>query len=173
MKGRSRNHSRAAGLLQVNDAVGTLAGARYYDPDVVVAVILGTGSNACYEEREDTSFRLVGPPPASGHMVINIEWGNFNSPLLPVTTYDSQVDKNSPNPGEQVHPTVPSIVLLLPQKEGKEHGVSTTGHACVCALGVVHAQLQASSVGPSVLQRRRAHHALLQGWWPPLKCLPL
>lgn len=85
----------------VNDAVGTLAGARYYDQDVALAVILGTGTNACYEETEDTSFRLVGPPPESGHMVINTEWGNFNSSLLPITEYDRQLDKKSPNWGNQ------------------------------------------------------------------------
>lgn len=37
----------------MNDTVGTLAGARYWDDDVMVAVILGTGTNACYVERMD------------------------------------------------------------------------------------------------------------------------
>ena len=42
----------------MNDSVGTLAGARFVEPDVVMAVILGTGSNACYEEKNDVSCRL-------------------------------------------------------------------------------------------------------------------
>ena len=37
----------------VNDTMGTLAGGRYWDEDVMVAVILGTGTNACYVERTD------------------------------------------------------------------------------------------------------------------------
>lgn len=46
--------------FQVNDAVGTLAGARYWDDDVMVAVILGTGTNACYVERTDAITKLDG-----------------------------------------------------------------------------------------------------------------
>ncbi|CAI7790345.1 unnamed protein product, partial [Closterium sp. NIES-54] len=53
----------------VNDAVGTLAGARFIESDVMLGVILGTGSNACYEEIQDMSVRQTGPPPASGRMV--------------------------------------------------------------------------------------------------------
>lgn len=37
-------------FAQVNDTVGTLAGGRYVDNDVVAAVILGTGTNAAYVE---------------------------------------------------------------------------------------------------------------------------
>ncbi|KAG6415803.1 hypothetical protein SASPL_123221 [Salvia splendens] len=35
----------------INDTIGTLAGGRHSDPDVTIAVILGTGSNAAYVER--------------------------------------------------------------------------------------------------------------------------
>ncbi|MQL91790.1 hypothetical protein Taro_024405, partial [Colocasia esculenta] len=34
----------------VNDTVATLVGARYWDDDVMVVVILGIGTNACYTE---------------------------------------------------------------------------------------------------------------------------
>ncbi|KAL9668168.1 hypothetical protein QQ045_002543 [Rhodiola kirilowii] len=34
----------------VNDTIGTLAGGRYHDQDVIAAVILGTGTNAAYVE---------------------------------------------------------------------------------------------------------------------------
>ncbi|PHU20942.1 Hexokinase-2, chloroplastic [Capsicum chinense] len=43
----------------VNDTVGTLAGARYWDDDVMVAVILGTGTNACYVECVDAIPKLA------------------------------------------------------------------------------------------------------------------
>nr|GMD84758.1 hexokinase-2, chloroplastic [Ipomoea batatas] len=53
----------------VNDTVGTLAGARYWDDDVMVAVILGTGTNACYVERTDAIPKLPDQTSTSGLMV--------------------------------------------------------------------------------------------------------
>lgn len=73
----------------VNDTVGTLACRSYTDRDCDVGVILGTGTNACYREK-------IG----SGHMIINIEWGNFNK--LARTPYDLDLDAASVNKGEQI-----------------------------------------------------------------------
>lgn len=85
----------------VNDTVGTLAGGRYWNAQVMVAVILGTGTNACYVERADAVGKWSGPPPASGAtMVINTEWGNFASAHLPVTYADRALDADTVNPGE-------------------------------------------------------------------------
>ena len=55
--------------LQVNDTVGTLAGGRYYNSDVVAAVILGTGTNAAYVERANAIPKWQGLLPKSGEMV--------------------------------------------------------------------------------------------------------
>lgn len=55
--------------MQVNDAVGTLAGARYWDDDVMVAVILGTGTNACYIEQIDAIPKLLSPASGCGRTV--------------------------------------------------------------------------------------------------------
>lgn len=73
----------------VNDTVGTLACRSYADQDCDVGVILGTGTNACYREKIK-----------SHHMIINIEWGNFNK--LPRTPYDLELDEMSSNKGEQI-----------------------------------------------------------------------
>lgn len=86
----------------VNDTVGTLAGGRYDNKDVVIAVILGTGSNAAYVERAQAIPKWHGPPPKSGEMVINMEWGNFRSSHLPLTEYDNTLDAESLNPSEQI-----------------------------------------------------------------------
>lgn len=86
----------------VNDTVGTLAGGRYGNKDVVIAVILGTGSNAAYVERAQAIPKWHGPPPKSGEMVINMEWGNFRSSHLPLTEYDNTLDAESLNPSEQI-----------------------------------------------------------------------
>lgn len=85
----------------VNDTVGALAGARYWNEDVMAAVILGTGTNACYVERADAITKYQGETPKSGCMVINMEWGNFWSSHLPRTAYDDDLDSESLNPGEQ------------------------------------------------------------------------
>ncbi|RWR78242.1 hexokinase-1-like protein isoform X1 [Cinnamomum micranthum f. kanehirae] len=86
----------------VNDTIGTLAGGRYYDNDVTIAVILGTGTNAAYVERAHAIPKWHGLLPKSGEMVINMEWGNFRSSHLPITEYDQALDVESLNPGEQI-----------------------------------------------------------------------
>lgn len=86
----------------INDTVGTLAAGSYYDEDVVVGVILGTGSNAAYVEKANAIPKLEGELPKSGNMVINTEWGNFCSSCLPITEYDEALDEESLNPGEQI-----------------------------------------------------------------------
>ena len=56
-------------MKQINDAVGTLAGARYYDKDVVAGVIFGTGTNAAYVEKANAIPKWEGELPNSGDMV--------------------------------------------------------------------------------------------------------
>ncbi|XP_020260320.1 hexokinase-2-like, partial [Asparagus officinalis] len=86
----------------VNDTIGTLAGGRYHDDDVIAAVILGTGSNAAYVESVLAIPKWQGLLPKSGEMVINMEWGNFFSSHLPLTEHDHALDAESLNPGEQI-----------------------------------------------------------------------
>jgi hexokinase len=57
----------------VNDTVGTLAGARYWNEDVMIAVILGTGTNACYVERAEAITKYQGEAPRSGTMVTTLD----------------------------------------------------------------------------------------------------
>lgn len=49
--------------------MGTLALGHYYDPDTVAAVIIGTGTNACYLERTDAIIKSQGLLTTSGGMV--------------------------------------------------------------------------------------------------------
>ncbi|CAK9137052.1 unnamed protein product [Ilex paraguariensis] len=96
----------------VNDTVGTLAGGRYSNPDVIAAVILGTGTNAAYVERAQAIPKWHGLLPKSGEMVINMEWGNFRSSHLPLTEYDQALDVESLNPGEQIFEKIISGMYL-------------------------------------------------------------
>ena len=54
---------------KVNNAVATLAGATYWDDDVMVAVILGTGTNACNVECVDAIPTLQSTNSTSGRTV--------------------------------------------------------------------------------------------------------
>ncbi|XP_061362424.1 hexokinase-3-like isoform X1 [Gastrolobium bilobum] len=85
----------------VNDTVGTLALGHYHDADTVAAIIIGTGTNACYLERTDAIIKCQGLLTTSGCMVVNMEWGNFWSSHLPRTLYDIDLDAESPNPNDQ------------------------------------------------------------------------
>ncbi|CAL5352371.1 unnamed protein product [Camellia sinensis] len=88
-------------VVKVNDTVGTLALGHYHDEDTVAAVIIGTGTNACYLERADAIIKCQGLLTTSGFMVVNMEWGNFWSSHLPRTLYDIDLDADSPNPNDQ------------------------------------------------------------------------
>lgn len=81
--------------------MATLAAARYWDEDVVVAVILGTGTNACYVERMDAIPKLSEQMARSGIMIVSTEWGAFTS-CLPLTEFDREMDAESINPREQI-----------------------------------------------------------------------
>ncbi|KAL2493166.1 Hexokinase-2 [Abeliophyllum distichum] len=96
----------------VNDTIGTLAGGKYANKDVDVAVILGTGTNAAYVEHAQAIPKWHGPLPNSGEMVINMEWGNFRSSHLPLTDYDHALDVESLNPGEQIFEKITSGMYL-------------------------------------------------------------
>ncbi len=79
-----------------NDTVGTLVARSYADPTCDLGVIMGTGMNACYREKISNIGKWRGGNREE-HMIINMEWGNFDR--LTLTWYDKQVDEASVNPG--------------------------------------------------------------------------
>ncbi|KAJ6852448.1 hexokinase-3-like [Iris pallida] len=85
----------------VNDTVGTLALSHFHDEDTVAAVVLGTGTNACYVERTGAIIKCQGLLTDSGGMVVNMEWGSFWSSHLPRTSYDVELDDESTNRSDQ------------------------------------------------------------------------
>ena len=95
------------GLAQIkvvalaNDTVATLVAKSYEDPDCDIAVILGTGTNACYSEAVSSITKWLRPPATpTGRMIVNTEWGNFNKPRR--TRYDKMLDETSVRPGQQI-----------------------------------------------------------------------
>jgi hexokinase len=97
LRRKGLNNIRVTALA--NDTVGTLIAKSYSDKNCDVGVIIGTGTNACYREKVSNIKKWRGARVPSGRMIINIEWGNFNK--LTRTKYDTALDRNSANPGDQ------------------------------------------------------------------------
>ncbi len=96
---KSCGMSRVNVVALANDTVGTMAARAYKDAECDVGVIFGTGTNACYREEIANITKLPRRARSTKHMVINIEWGNFNR--LPFIPYDEILDKATNNPGKQ------------------------------------------------------------------------
>ncbi|TPX70578.1 hexokinase [Spizellomyces sp. 'palustris'] len=87
----------------VNDTVGTLISHAYRDPQTYVGVIFGTGTNAAYVERIEEIPKWTGPIPPTKEMVINTEWGAYDeASVLPITSFDRDLDRASTNPRKQI-----------------------------------------------------------------------
>jgi hexokinase len=88
----------------INDTTGTLIASAYTDDQMKIGCIFGTGCNAAYMEN-------CGSVPKLAHrnldpdmpIAINCEWGAFDNEhkVLPRTTYDVAIDRDSPRPGQQ------------------------------------------------------------------------
>uniref|UniRef100_A0A2N9J9C3 Phosphotransferase n=1 Tax=Fagus sylvatica TaxID=28930 RepID=A0A2N9J9C3_FAGSY len=86
----------------VDDAIGNLAGGRYYNRESVASVTLGMTTNAAYVEQSHAVPRWHGMSPKSEEMVISTEWRNFNSVHFPLTEFDASLDAESSNPGSKI-----------------------------------------------------------------------
>ncbi|CAM0955796.1 unnamed protein product [Alopecurus aequalis] len=72
----------------MNNTVGTLALGHYYDEDTIASVIIGAGTNACYIESNEAITKCEGLLTNLGQTVVNVEWGSFRPPQIPLTPYD-------------------------------------------------------------------------------------
>lgn len=102
-------------VAMVNDTVGTLLSAAYSNPTSQMGIIFGTGTNAAYYEDVNSLAKWKGPVPASGEMVLNIEWGAFDSDVfafLPFTPHDIKLDRKSINPRKQAYEKMISGMYL-------------------------------------------------------------
>ncbi|KAK7386333.1 hypothetical protein VNO78_26493 [Psophocarpus tetragonolobus] len=86
----------------VDETIGGLAGGRYYNRENVVAITLGMSTNAAYVESAEEVANDLTQSPNSNELVISMEWGKFNSPHLPLTSFDASVDAESSNPGSEI-----------------------------------------------------------------------
>ncbi|CAK1595636.1 unnamed protein product [Parnassius mnemosyne] len=82
----------------LNDTTGTLVAGARLDPDVGIAVIMGTGSNGCYVERAERVSHWEAAHDRVRDVVVDIEWGAFgDNGCLDFlrTEFDREVDNNS------------------------------------------------------------------------------
>lgn len=84
----------------LNDTVGTLAAAQYFDETAKVGVIFGTGSNAAYVEDIEKIEKMQGKDHHSRNMVVDIEWSDFYTAELPIMSFDRKLDEESLHPGK-------------------------------------------------------------------------
>lgn len=84
----------------LNDTVGTLAAAQYFDETAKVGVIFGTGSNAAYVEEMEKIEKMQGKDHHSKYMVVDIEWSDFYTAELPIMSFDRKLDEESLHPGK-------------------------------------------------------------------------
>ncbi|XP_015840633.1 hexokinase type 2 isoform X2 [Tribolium castaneum] len=90
----------------LNDTTGTLMSCAWKNPNCRIGLIVGTGSNACYVEKQKNAELFDDEDKGSGNVIINLEWGAFGDDgALDFirTEYDRDVDANSVNPGRQLH----------------------------------------------------------------------
>ncbi|KAI9171402.1 Hexokinase [Paramyrothecium foliicola] len=88
----------------INDTTGTLIASAYTDTKMAIGCIFGTGCNAAYMENCGSIPKLAHmnlPPDCP--MAINCEWGAFDNEhkVLPRTSFDQIIDRDSPRPGQQ------------------------------------------------------------------------
>ncbi|KAG7484729.1 hypothetical protein MATL_G00052910 [Megalops atlanticus] len=92
--------SNISSIDMVNDTVGTMMSCAFQDQSCEIGMIVGTGTNACYMEEMKNVKRMEGE---DGRMCINTEWGGFgdNGSLRDIQTeFDLELDRGSPNQGE-------------------------------------------------------------------------
>lgn len=92
-----------------NDTVGTLCASTTEHPTAKIGVILGTGSNACYQERMEAITKInqegasssssSSSEAASKKMIINMEWGGYDG--FPSTPEDDEVNHMTRKQGQQ------------------------------------------------------------------------
>ncbi|KAK9751485.1 Hexokinase [Popillia japonica] len=88
-----------------NCGTGTLMSCAWKNQSCRIGLIVGTGSNACYVEKQKNAELFDEPDMGSGQVLINVEWGAFgdNGVLDFVRTqYDKNIDQHSINVGQQL-----------------------------------------------------------------------
>uniref|UniRef100_A0A6P7FJ62 Phosphotransferase n=1 Tax=Diabrotica virgifera virgifera TaxID=50390 RepID=A0A6P7FJ62_DIAVI len=99
----------------LNDTTGTLMACAFKDLDTRIGLIVGTGTNGCYVEKQVNAELFDEPDRGSGNVIINMESGAFGDDgalNFLRTQYDRDVDARSINTGRQLHEKMISGMYL-------------------------------------------------------------
>ncbi|XP_076257523.1 hexokinase A isoform X2 [Rhynchophorus ferrugineus] len=116
-------------MAVLNDSTGTLMSCAWLNRNCRIGIIIGTGSNGCYVEKQENAELFNDVDMGSGKVIINMENGAFGDDGcidFIRTEYDREVDKHSINPGKQVQEKMISgmymgeLVRLVLEKFTKE-----------------------------------------------------
>jgi len=107
-------------IALINDTTGTMMSCGFDDQEVMIGLILGTGTNACYMEKLDTEEKRWGIVQdreyAEKQIIVNTEWGAFGSKSGHLdsvkTKEDKEVDIHSLNPSQQIYEKMISGMYL-------------------------------------------------------------
>ncbi|XP_060525904.1 hexokinase type 2 isoform X3 [Cylas formicarius] len=89
----------------LNDTTGTLMSCAWKNRDCRIGLIVGTGNNGCYVEKQENAELFDEEDMGSGKVMINLEMGAFGddgSIDFVRTEYDQEIDRHSINPGKQI-----------------------------------------------------------------------
>ena len=89
----------------VNNATALQLAMGIKVPGCSIALTLGDGTNACYMECLNAVPKFKGDRKHHSQVIINTEWGAFGDDGKLKnwrTDYDSQLDEDSSNPGQQM-----------------------------------------------------------------------
>lgn len=91
-------------VVILNDTVAALLGALAEHPAACysgfIGMILGTGMNCCYSEKNEKITKDDSLKGKNGHSIINMESGNFNE--MPITEPDRMLSLNSKVAGQNL-----------------------------------------------------------------------
>ncbi|XP_050302605.1 hexokinase type 2-like [Anthonomus grandis grandis] len=99
----------------LNDTTGTLMSCAWKNPKCRIGMIVGTGHNACYLEKQSNAEMFDEPDLGSGKVIINLEaaaLGDDGALDFLRTDIDREVDAESPNPGKQINEKLISGMFL-------------------------------------------------------------
>ncbi|XP_066251312.1 hexokinase type 2-like isoform X3 [Euwallacea similis] len=89
----------------LNDSTGTLMSCAWRNPNTRISMIVGTGNNGCYVEKQENAELFDDTDAGSGKVIINLEMGAFGDDGcldFVRSDYDNEVDRHSINPGSQL-----------------------------------------------------------------------
>jgi hexokinase len=165
-------------VVVLNDATATLlsgkAMAKDKNYDDFIGLILGTGMNTCYGEKNENIKKSKELKDAQGYTLINLESGGYGN--VKRGTADINLDKKTANPGKQLMEKMLSgaymgqLVLETLKMAASEGILSESLSDEICALEKLHSAdsagfLDDSKSSKNILGKMVKKHGSKEDGW--------